>query len=159
MKKFLILIFFLIIVSCGYKPVNFSESRLNVCVEKVNIEVSEPVVLDVLNRKIRDAIVSQGKNLDCSYKKNVVLYITVNSLSFYPIGYSQAQRANVYKAYISLNLQVDDKEGSNILNKNITETTQYIGAGLRADIEKRYAIEQLGDLVQIRIFSILSQIK
>ncbi|EDP73377.1 hypothetical protein HG1285_10988 [Hydrogenivirga sp. 128-5-R1-1] len=157
MLRILLLLFFL--SSCGYKPVNFEKQKLNVCIEKVNINSPEPLILDVLNRKLRDVIVSQGKKLDCSYKKNIVVYITLKSLSFYPIGYSQSQRANVYKIAMSLNLKVDDKEGSTILNKDITETTQYIGAGLRADIEKRYAIQYLGDLIQVRIFSLLSQIR
>jgi len=157
MLRLLLLLFFLF--SCGYKPVNFEKQKLNVCIEKINISSPEPLVLDVLNRKLRDVIISQGKDLNCSYKKNVVVYITLDNISFYPIGYSQSQRASVYKISMRLNLKVDDKEGGNILNKNITETTQYIGAGLRADIEKRYAIEQLGDLMQVRIFSLLSQIK
>ncbi len=148
-----------IFLGCGYKPVNFEKQKLNVCIEKVSINSPEPLVLDIFNRKIRDVIISQEKKLDCSYKRNIVMYITLKSLSFYPIGYSRSQRANVYKITMSLNLKVDDKEGSTILNKDITETTQYIGAGLRADIEKRYAVQQLGDLIQIRIFSLLSQIK
>ena len=159
MLKSLLLFTALVLLGCGYKPVNFEKQKLNVCIDKVNINSPEPLVLDVLNQKVRDVIIAQGKKIDCSYKKNIVMYITLKSLSFYPIGYSQSQRANVYKISVNLNVKVDDKEGGNILNKNINETTQYIGAGLRADIEKRYAVQQLGDLIQIRIFSLLSQIK
>ena len=159
MLRFFSLLMILALLGCGYKPINFEEQKLNVCIERVNINSPEPLVLDVLNQKIRDVVIAQGKKLDCSYKKNIVMYITLKSLSFYPIGYSASQRANVYKISMDLNIKIDNKEGGNILNKNITETTQYIGAGLRSDIEKRYAVQQLGDLIQIRIFSLLSQIK
>lgn len=155
----LLLIFFLMVISCGYKAVNFKHKKLNVCIEKVNIYAPEAVVLDTLNQKITDSIISQGKKLDCSYRKDIILNIYLKSISFYSIGYSSAQRANVYKISMTINLKIENKEGKNILDKDITETTQYVGAGLRADIEKRYAIENLANLLQIRIYSLLSEIK
>lgn len=158
LRVFILLLIFSYIYGCGYKPVNLSEKKLRVCVDNIHISSAEATVLDILNKKLRDSIVAQGKKMDCSYKRDVNLYITEKSLSFYPIGYSESQRANVYKIGMTINLKVENKEGKTILNKDITETTQYVGSGLRADIEKRYAIERLADLLEVRIFSILSEI-
>jgi len=154
-----ILTLVIFLVGCGYKPVNFDKNKLNICVEKVFINSPEPTVLDILNRDVRDAVLAHGEHLDCSYKKNVILNLSLKSISFYPIGYSESQRANVYKIYMNLNLKIKDKEGNTLLNKDIVETTQYVGAGLRADIERRYAIENLGKLIQVRIFSLLNELK
>ena len=157
--RVLILIFILLISSCGYKTVDFDKTHSKICVKKVNINSPEPVLLDSLNQSIRDALIAKGYQLDCSYKKNYNMYVNVKSISFYPIGYSQAQRANVYKANITVNIKLETKEGNAVLNKDITETTQYIGAGLRTDIERRYAVKELANLIQIRIFSLLLDLK
>ena len=154
----LILAFLLFITSCGYKRVNFDDKNLKVCVDDIVINSPQPTLLDTLNRYILDSIIASKNKLDCSYKKNLDIKINVLSFSFYPIGYSQAQRANVYKVSIKIKLEIFDKEGKLLKQQEITETTQYFGAGLRADIEKRYAVEELAKLLQIRIFDILMRL-
>ena len=154
----IILAVFLFFVSCGYKKVDFSQKSLKVCVDNIIINSPQPTLLDTLNRYILDSIIATKNKLDCSYKKNIDIKITVLNFSFYPIGYSISQRANVYKVKIRLNVEIFDREGNLIKQKEIVETTQYFGAGLRADIERRYAIEELAKLLQIRIFDILMRL-
>lgn len=76
-----------------------------------------------------------------------------------PIGYSISQRAYIYKVSGIMELTVEDKEKNVILSREIWETVQYIGSGLSADIERRYAIEELARLVEARIFSILTELE
>lgn len=159
MRLFLIALLILFLYAgCSYKPVNLEKKELSVCIEKVEINSPEPILLDVLNRYITDTVVARGYKLDCSVKRNADIYINVKSFNFYPIGYSPSQRERVYKVSIAVNVKLENKEGMEILNKDIVETTQYIGAGLRANIERRYAIEELIRLLQLRIFSLLTEI-
>jgi hypothetical protein len=153
-----VILIILLFVSCGYKRVDFSSKNLKVCVKDVYINTPQPTLLDTLNRYVFDSIVATKSKLDCSYKKDVDIKINVISFNFYPIGYSQAQRANVYKVNIRLKVEILDKEGNILKKEEVVETTQYFGTGLRADIEKRYAVEELAKLIQIRIFDILMRL-
>ncbi|HIE59407.1 MAG TPA: hypothetical protein EYP82_05670 [Hydrogenothermaceae bacterium] len=154
----IILAIFLFFISCGYKKVDFNQKNLKICVDDIIINFSQPTFLDTLNRYILDSIIATKNKLDCSYKKNIDMKITVLNFSFYPVGYSRAQRANVYKVKIRLKVEIFNKEGNLIKQEEIIETTQYFGTGLRADIEKRYAVEELAKLLQIRIFDILMRL-
>jgi hypothetical protein len=83
------------------------------------------------------------------------VYADVASLNFIPLGYSAAQRANVYKVSIDIRLRVEDRHGNVAIDRMIKENTQYIGAGLRSDIEKIYAFEEVGELIKIRTQAVL----
>ena len=134
MLKFLLSIIPFILFSCGYKSVNLEEGNLSVCLNKVIINTPEPILLDVLNKNITDVLISRGHRLDCSTNKQMDMYINVKSLRFVPIGYSTSQRASIYKISMTINIKLENKEGKIVLDKDIIETTQYVGAGLRADI-------------------------
>jgi len=154
LSLFIIFIFF----SCGYKTADFNKNSLNVCVDDITINSPQPTLTDILNRYILDAVIADKNKLECSYKKNVDLIIKVNSFDYSPIGYSQAQRASVYRVNINLTVYIYDKEGNLMKEQNIKETTQFFGTGLRADLERRYAVEEIARLVQMRIFNILMKL-
>jgi len=154
-----ILLFFvlsIVIVSCGYKPIKFDKKEPKVyCIKKIDISTAEATAYDVLAKKISDAIISSNNILECSKNTERFIYIKVNSIKFEPIGFSSAQRATIYKMSIDLDFKVEDDNGKTIFTKEIKETTQYVGAGLRADFERRYAFENLAELIRIRIFTLL----
>ena len=139
--------------SCGYKTATLNHS--DICIKHVDIDYPEPTLVDTLNRVVADALIQSGKKLNCSLKKQYDVFIKVKSFGFYPIGYSPSQRASVYKVYIKLTLEIRNKEGVSFLKKDIYETTQYFGSGLKADIERRYALEEIGRLIKVRIYNIL----
>ncbi len=159
-KKFLLFfIFSILFVSCGYKPIKFDQKQPKVyCIKKIDIPMAEATAYDVLTQKVSDAIISSNNILECSTKTERYIYIKVRSIEFEPIGFSSAQRATIYKMSIVLDFKVEDDNGKTIFSKEIKETTQYIGAGLRADFERRYAFENLAELIRIRIFSLLVKI-
>ncbi len=158
-KKIKILIFFipLILMSCGYKPVYYGEKSSEIyCIKSVKISTPEATALDVLTKNISEAVLSSKNKLECSEKTERYIVANVKSIKFEPIGFSQAQRANIFKMKIDMDFTVENKEGEPILKTKIKETTQYVGAGLRADFERRYALEELAHLVRLRVFSLLS---
>ncbi len=151
--RFLLLALTLFVASCGYKTANFHSH--DICIKHVSIDYPEPTLVDTLNRVVADSLIQSGKKLNCSIHRQYDLDIKVDSFGFYSIGYSPSQRANVYKVYLNLDLNLKDKEGHTVLNKKIYETTQYFGTGLKADIERRYALEEIGRLVKVRIYNTL----
>ncbi len=127
------------------------------CIKKIEIPKSEATALDIFNRYISDAVLMAGNRIECSERTRRFLSVTIKKISFDEIGYSSAQRATIYKMFISLYINVENVNGENILSKNIKETTQYVGTGLRADFERRYALEDLAKLIEIRIYSLLKE--
>ena len=155
--KFFLLVIPVFLVSCGYKPVYYGKKNTEIyCIKSVNISTSEATALDVLTRNISEAVLSSKNKLECSEKTEKYIVADVKSIKFEPIGYSQAQRANIFKMKIDMDFAVENKEGKTIFKTKIKETTQYVGAGLRADFERRYALEELAHLVRLRVFSLLS---
>lgn len=160
MKKILTVFAVLILSSCGlksyhgYKP---SEPK-NVCFKDFQINTPEPTLKDILYKNISDAVLQSGNKLECGEKVDYNLYAYLSDIRFYSIGYSPSQRANVYAVEIKLSVKVEDTKGNISTEKTIKEKTQYVGTGLRSDFEKRYAYEELGNLVKVRIFSILSEL-
>ena len=165
--KFLILfpIILVFLSNCGYKAVDFTERKKTgkldkvFCLEKANIASPEAKLTDTLYRHLSSAIVSSGYRLECSKNTNRYVKVYVNSISTSPVGYSPSLRASVYNVVINTNLRVENKKREILINKNISETTQFFGSGLRADIERRYAMEEIGRLLTVRIFSIITNIE
>lgn len=58
---------------------------------------------------------------------------------------------------MNINVKLEDLKGNILKDKTIREKTQYVGTGLRSDFEKRYAFEELGKLIKVRVLSILSE--
>ena len=128
------------------------------CIKSVDINQPEEQLTDILYKKVSQAIISSGYKINCNPKKaNRYIYLKVNGVSISSIGYTPSLRASVYNISISLNFRVENKKREILINKNISEITEYAGSGLSADLEKRYAMEKLGEFIETRIFSILSQ--
>ena len=169
MKNFKILLILpiltILLSNCGYKAVDFTERKKTgkldkvFCLEKVNIATPEAKLTDTLYRHLSSAIVSSGYRLECSKNTNRYVKVYVNSVSTSSVGYSPSLRASVYNVVINTNLRVENKKREILVNKNISETTQFFGSGLRADIERRYAMEEVGRLLTVRIFSIITNIE
>lgn len=149
---------FLILLTFGcsvkdYKQIKNKEVY-TVCVKEVSFNFSEPILRDIITKQISDGILSSGNSIECSDKTQYFVYVNVNSINFYTIGYSPSQRANIYGVELNLNFKMEDKNKDVIIDKNILEKTQYVGTGIRSDFEKRYAFEELGELIKVRIISI-----
>jgi hypothetical protein len=127
------------------------------CLKSVNVNYPEPTLRDVLTKSISDGILQSGNKLECSNNTKYFVYVDVVNLNFIPLGYSPAQRANVYKVSIDLRLKVEDRHGNVAIDRIIKENTQYVGAGLRFDIEKIYAFEEIGELIKIRTQAVLTK--
>ncbi len=164
-KTFFLVLLLVFMSNCGYKAVDFSERKATgkldkvFCLERIKVSSPEAKLTDTLYRYISSAIISSGYKLECSKNTNRYIKLYVNSINTYPIGYSSSLRASVYKVVINTNLRVENRKREILLNKNILETTQFFGSGLRADIEKRYAMEEIGQLLGLRIFSIITNIE
>ncbi len=129
------------------------------CIKEIKMQKPMETALDVLTRYITKAVLTSGNTLNCSSKTDRYISLDVKSLYIYSIGYSISQRASIYKVNINMDVIIEDRKNEPILKENIRETTQYVGAGLRADIERRYALEELAKLIEVRIFTILSKDK
>ena len=127
------------------------------CLKAVNVNYPEPTLRDVLTKSISDGILQSGNKLECSDNTKYFVNADVVNLNFIPLGYSPAQRANVYKVSIDLRLKVEDRHGNVVIDRMIKENTQYVGAGLRSDIEKIYAFEEVGELIKIRTQAVLTK--
>ena len=127
------------------------------CLKSVNVNFPEPTLRDVLTKSISDGILQSGNKLECSDNTKYFVYADVVNLNFIPLGYSPAQRANVYKVSIDLRLKVEDRNGNVAIDRMIKENTQYVGGGLRFDIEKIYAFEEIGELIKIRTQAVLTK--
>ncbi|RUM58581.1 MAG: hypothetical protein DSY66_00240 [Persephonella sp.] len=166
MKRYIFVLFLILftLTSCGYKAVDFSERKESgklkdvYCLEKISISSPEAKLTDTLYRYLSSSIISAGYRLECSKDTTRYLRVYVGSVNTYPIGYSQSLRASVYNVVINVNVKVENRKREILLNKNISETTQFFGTGLRADIERRYAMEKIGRLLALRIFSMISNI-
>ncbi|WP_297454591.1 hypothetical protein [Persephonella sp.] len=152
----LILVFF---ASCGYKPVSYDIQKKEVyCIKRIHFPRAEATALDVFTRAVSDAVISSGNILECSGRTTRFIIVNIKSLNISPIGYSRAQRASIYKVTVDLDFIIQNRKNEETFRKNIKEIAQYTGAGLRGDVERRYAIEEIGKLVNIRIYSILSKL-
>lgn len=158
MKKVLILCLALIIASCSVNSysVKPSNPKTVYCIKEFNYDSPEPVLKDLLYQALTDAILSSGAIIECSDETQYFVNFSVTGIGFYPVGYSATLRANVYVAQINSFLSLKGKDGKEIYSHNITEKTQYVGTGMRADFEKRYAFVELADLIKVRIYSILT---
>lgn len=160
MGKILTILLAFVLTGCtvkdyhAYKP----EEKKVICFKDLVINSPEPTLKDILYRNISDGVLQSGNKLECGEKTNYNLYVALNSINFYSIGYSPSQRANVYAVEVNLNVKLEDLKGNILTDKNIKEKTQYVGTGLRSDFEKRYAFEELGKLIKIRVLSILSEL-
>jgi hypothetical protein len=163
--RWFILILILLINSCGYRATDFTEKKAEgklqdiFCVRSIDINIPEATAVDIFYRYVSQAVLSAGYRLECSKWTDRYVYLTVKRLDVKPIGYSISQRAYIYKVSGIMEFTVEDKEKNVILSREIWETVQYVGSGLRADIERRYAIEELARLVEARIFSILTELE
>lgn len=127
------------------------------CLKTMNVNYPEPTLRDVLTKSISDGILQSGNKLECGDNAKYVVHADVVSLNFVPLGYSPAQKANVYKVSINLRFKVEDRDGNVVIDQMIKENAQYVGAGLRSDIEKIYAFEELGELIKIRTQAVLTK--
>ncbi len=168
--KKIIVLFLILLSSCGYTVKN-SKTKQDIpiknttkvknykhiyCIKDIKLENKMETALDIITRYTSQAILTSGNKIECSSKTDRFLTLDIKSLYIYSIGYSISQRASIYKVNINMDLIVEDRKNRPIFKKNIQETTQYVGSGLRADIERRYALEELAKLVEIRIYSILT---
>jgi len=129
------------------------------CIKEIKMQRPMETALDVLTRYITKAVLTSGNILQCSSKTDRYISLDIKSLYIYSIGYSISQRASIYKVNINMDVIIENRKNQPILKENVKETTQYVGAGLRADIERRYALEELAKLIEVRIFTILSKDK
>ena len=171
MKKFflfLVLAFFLnscVSVNQHIPKENYKENKKHniikhvYCVKSININKPMETALDTFTRHLNRAILSSGNSLECSNKTDRYISLNINSLYIYSIGYSISQRASIYKVNVNMDVIIENRKNEPIFKKNISELTQYVGAGLRADIERRYALEELAKLVEIRLYNILIKAK
>ena len=156
-KLVLIIFIGLLFFSCGIKKETTQKTGHIYCIKEIKIPSAEATALDVFNKFVSDAILMAGNRIECSTRTTRFLSINIRKISFDEIGYSSAQRATIYKMNIKLDLEIENINGDTILSKTIKETTQYVGTGLRADFEKRYALEDLASLVEVRIYSLLKE--
>ena len=162
MRIILYLIIFATVFGCGYRAVDFSERKekneLNevFCIKEFNVPLGEPTAYDVFYRYISNAIISAGYKIGCSKKTTKHMYINIRSISVHPIGYSQTQRASIYRISVRMNIRVENKKREILMNKTIFETTQYSGLGLTAEIQRRYAIEEIAKILEVRVFNLLT---
>ncbi len=157
MVRLLFVLIFMVFYSCGYKPAHKTEIKKEVyCIKSIKFPRAEATALDVFSRSISDAIISSGNTLECSGKTTRFVKVYVKSLNIRPIGYSAAQRASIYKVTVNLDFTVENRKNEVVFKKSISEMAQYTGTGLTGDVERRYAIEEVGRLVSLRIFSILT---
>ncbi|WP_457641051.1 hypothetical protein [Persephonella sp.] len=163
--RWLILFLLSFILSCGYRATDFTEKKIEgklkdiFCVRGIDLDTPEATAIDIFYRYVSQAVLSAGYRLECSKWTDKYLYVTIKNLYVKPIGYSISQRAYIYKVSGDIELKVENRENNVILSREIWETVQYVGSGLRADIERRYAIEELAKLVEARIFSILTELE
>lgn len=160
MRKILILFISLFLIGCSmkeYKSYRQSQPQ-NICFKELYVNTPEPTIKDILYKNISDAVLESGNKLECGKDETYNIYASLNDIKFYAIGYSPSQRANVYTVEINLSIKLEDRKGNLILDRVIREKTQYVGTGLRSDFEKRYAFEELGNLVKVRVFSIISEL-
>ena len=159
MIRILFVLLTVFFVSCGYKPVSYDTQKKEVyCIKRIHFPRAEATALDVFTRAVSDAVISSGNILECSGRTTRFIIVNIKSLNISPIGYSRAQRASIYKVSVDLDFIIQNRKNEDIFKKDIKEMTQYTGAGLTGDVERRYAIEEIGKLVNIRIYSILSKL-
>ncbi|WP_457634871.1 hypothetical protein [Persephonella sp.] len=157
MVKLVFVLIFLIFSGCGYKPAYKTEGKKEVyCIKSIKFPRAEATALDVFSRSVSDAVISSGNTLECSGKTTRFIKVYVKSLSISPIGYSAAQRASIYRVTVYLDFIVENRKNEIVFKKSISEMAQYTGTGLTGDVERRYAVEEVGRLVSLRIFSILT---
>ncbi|WP_457638907.1 hypothetical protein [Persephonella sp.] len=157
MWKVLVSLIMLFSVSCGYKAVDYRQKAKEVyCIREVKFPKAEATALDIFTREISDAVISSGNQLECSGNTTRFISVRVKSLNIRPIGYSPAQRATIYRIAVDLIFTVENRKSEPILEREIKETAQYSGIGLTGDVERRYAIEEIGRLINVRIFSLLT---
>ncbi len=125
------------------------------CIKEIKMNKPMETALDILTRYITKAVLTSGNTLECSSRTDRYISLNIKSLYIYSIGYSLSQRASIYKVNINMDILIENRKNEPIVEKNIRETTQYVGAGLRADIERRYALEELAKMLEVRIYSIL----
>ncbi|NPA13106.1 MAG: hypothetical protein GXO45_03865 [Aquificae bacterium] len=155
--RILLAVLLMFFSSCGYKTVQHNKENQQVyCITKIKLPTAQETALDVLSRSISEAVLSSGNRLQCSGETTRFIEVVVSSLSVRPIGYSVSQRASVYKVSIDMLFTVKNRKNEVLLQKRIKEMTQYTGTGLNADIEKRYAIEEIGRIIGIRVYSLLN---
>ncbi len=151
------------LASCGYRAVDFTErkeeGKLNevFCIKEFNTPLGEPTAHDIFYRYISNAIISAGYKIECSEKTNKYMYINIPRISVGSIGYSPNQRASIYRISANMNIRIENKKREILLNKNISETTQYAGVGVSGELQRRYAIEEIARLFELRVFSLLTE--
>lgn len=158
MKRLILLILFFSLFSCSTKDyyVTVNGKGEIYCIKEFYYDNPEPVLRDLLYRALLDSIHSAGGKVECSERSNYYLEFRVNSVSFFPVGYSPSLRASVFVAQLNSSLSVSDRDGKKRISNDIVEKVQYVGSGMRADFEKRYAFVDLAEVVKIRIYSILT---
>ncbi|MBK3332746.1 hypothetical protein GWK41_06660 [Persephonella atlantica] len=155
--RVVILFLGIFLASCSYKSIDYGKVKKEYyCIKRIHFPRAEATALDVITRAVSDAVISAGGRLECSGRTTRFIVVNIKSLRISPIGYSPAQRASIYKVSIDLDFLLENRKNETVLKKNIKEMAQYTGVGLTGDVERRYAIEEIGRVVSVRIFSILT---
>lgn len=156
-----ILILFLISIfafACSIKeytiPSNLKPSVY--CIREFYYENPEPVLKDLLYKSLNETINSINGKVDCSDKTDYYIDFRLNNLSFVPVGYSDSLRAFVYVAQANILFKMYDRNDKLVISNEIVEKVQYVGSGMRADFEKRYAFDELSEIIKIRLYSLLT---
>jgi hypothetical protein len=161
--RVLVALIILILSSCGYRAVDFTEraeeGKLNeyFCIKEFNTPLGEPTAHDIFYRYITNAIISAGYKIECSDKTNRYMYINIPRISVGSIGYSENQRASIYRISAKMNIKIENRKRETLLNRTISETTQYAGVGVSGELQRRYAIEEIARLFELRVFSLLTR--
>lgn len=154
----LLFILSLVLSSCSPKGYSLNSAGVEAfyCIKEFYFENPEPALNDLLYKALVDGVISANGKLECSERSDYYLEYRIGGVSFYSIGYSPSLRASVFVAQLNSNLRVVDREGKVRVSGDIVEKIQYVGSGMRADFEKRYAFVDLAEVVKIRIYSLLT---
>lgn len=157
-KSIFLLVLTVLIISCSPKGYSINPSnRASVyCVKEFYYDSPEPVLKDLLYRALVEAINSAGGRLDCGESTEYYVDFRLEGVNFIPVGFSGSLRAFVYVAQANVGLKIYDRENNIKLSNSIIEKVQYVGSGMRADFEKRYAFADLAENIKVRIYSLLT---
>lgn len=157
-KLFIMLTVLAFVYSCSPKGYSFNpvNQPYVYCVKEFYYDSPEPVLKELLYKSLVEAINSSGGKVECVENTDYYVEFRLNSINFFPVGFSSSLRAFVYVAQADIGIKVYDRNNSIKLSKNVTEKVQYVGSGMRSDFEKRYAFVELAENIKVRIYSLLT---
>lgn len=158
MKIFILFLVSIFIFACSVKEYTIQPNLKPAvyCIREFYYESPEPVLKDLLYKSLNEAINSINGKIECSDKTDYYIDFRLNNISFVPVGYSDSLRAFVYIAQANVGFKMYDRDDKLVISNDIVEKVQYVGSGMRADFEKRYAFDELSDVMKIRIYSLLT---